>query len=45
MNPELMKDNDGNYIIPDGSTEKMPVFASWKEISDHLPVMVQFNTD
>ena len=49
LNPELMRDSSGRYIIEDSpnaiSGSGMRVFATWKEISDHLPMIVEFKTE
>ena len=46
VNPELMKDGANRDIIDNSLTATpnagMPVFATWKEVSDHLPMMVEF---
>lgn len=42
INIELMKIN-GTYMIPEKNHQTgMKSFSSWKEISDHYPIFMQF---
>ena len=41
LNPELMK-VDGTYMIPEANPIGMKSFSSWKEISNHYPIFMQF---